>query len=433
MAVGSYSGEIPKAADIPEADVRAEMDKTSPENATLYDQGRVEQMLGDPGFFAYAQKKAEPMAMNDFLAQPGSDTEIIDHAKNYDTVVRPTLDKFKKFISDEFVGKLKIIQGDDLKKANEAIESHLGEKAATESDFAEKYGKMIDDFNKLQADASTIDKELKTKYSLKGDELTPEGLTSTAAAWKLQSEKGGEVRTDNETAFTDANTKIAGQRGNSWGRFKNNIRSFGRNKMSDAEMAEKDKYDGVQKKLDKKIEGLSKASTEIATKATEKATLTAEISSTRKGILDNLKDLDGLRNTLMKIAQDAILRGPGKKAKDKVFNTDDAASTLDEMGDIWSGTDAKFDIQMQSMTKEVYTREVTESADLGKDAKSVNPTKMKQFNDFLARNISNPQAKKMMDSVIEDKIKLIPVKEKSLPKSAQLALMLRRSQNAKTA
>ena len=433
MVEGKYSGTIPNV-DIPEADVSEKIEQTNPEGAKLYNQAIVEQKLGDPGFFAYVSKKAEvkSLDMKDYVADPGNDADILKDAEQYDTVVKPTLEKFKKFLANEFVSKLKIIQGDSLKDANAAIESHLGEKAATEADFAEKYSKMIDDFDKFESDAKKIDQELKTKYKLNSDELTQEGLAETSAAWQLQAEKGADVKTANETSFNDANTKIAGQKGNNWGRFKNTIRSFGRNKMSDAEMAEKEKYDATQKQLDTKIEDLQKASADIATKATEKAALTDSISTTRKGIIDNLKDLDKLRDMLMKIAKDAIIKGTGTKAKDKVFNTDDAASTLDEMGDVWGGmANAKFDAQMQSMAKEVYKREVTQSADLGKDARAINSTKMGQFNDFLARNISNPAAKQMMESVIDEAIKAIPVAEQNSPKAAQLALMLRRSQAAK--
>jgi hypothetical protein len=431
MVEGKYSGNLPNI-DIPEADVSEKIKDTNPEGAKLYNQAIVEQKLGDPGFFSYISKKAEVKGreMKDYVADPGNDADILKDAEQYDTVVKPTLEKLKKFLANEFVSKLKIIQGDSLNQANAAIESHLGEKAATEADFAEKYSKMIDDFDKLESDAKKIDQELKTKYKLNSDELTQEGLAETAAAWQLQAEKGADVKTANETSFNDANTKIAGQKGNNWGRFKNTIRSFGRNKMSDAEMAEKEKYDATQKQLDTKIDDLQKASADIATKATEKAALTDSIDTTRKDIIDNLKDLDKLRDMLMKIAKDAIIKGPSAK-KDKVFNTDDAASTLDEMGDVWSGTDAKFDAQMQSMAKEVYKREVTQSADLGKDARAINSTKMGQFNDFLARNISNPAAKQMMESVIDDAIKAIPVAEKNSPKAAQLALMLRRSQAAK--
>ncbi len=435
MVEGKYSVDVPSAQSLPEADVRQEMGNISTENANLYDQANVEAKLGDPGFFAYVQARAQKeksLDMNAYLAGAGNITEIASWAENYDTKIKPALDKFKKFLSDEFVGKLKIIQGDNLKEASDAIESHLGKKAATDPDFAEKYMKLIDDFNKFTDDAKKIDQELKSKYKLKDHQLTQEGLTETAAAWQLQADKGADVRTGNETAYTDAKDKIGKERFNGWGRFKNTLRSFGRQRLSDGELAEKQQYELSQKKLDERIKGLAEASKDIAVKATEKATLTEQIGVTRKEILDNLEDFDTLRDTLLKIAKDAIIKGPGKKAKDKVFDTDDAASTLDEMGDVWGGSDPAFDAEMQKMMTEVYKREVTSSADLGKDARAISTTKMGQFNNFLHANISNKAARDMMESVIQAELTAIPVAEKSSPRAAQLTLMLGRTQAVKT-
>jgi|GEM_PF-2469423 len=422
MAIGEYKSGPDQPPEITQTDVREQMQSVNAGEYKKYTEQTVDAKLGDPGFFNFVQttneiKNGEDATIDTYLEGADFD-KLASLAEQYDRDVKPMIDKFQNFLSSEMLGKMKLIKGENQGKAKEAIEAFLGKKAAEDPEgFVSKYTDLFKNYEEKKAKSDALTKELKGRFATADSGK----LTQMAAENNIAAEILSKTAKENETTLKDSRGKISKRWFNGLGRLKNTVTSFGKERRSGAEIEEDQAFDAVQNDLNKKIEGLKQGSIDMTKGVKDKAQLDGEIDSIRDEIMADLKGSEELRAITLEAAQAAILLSNGE------FNVNDAASTLGEIGDMWSGSfDAQDDMKMEKMLTEVYRKEIQSAAE--SKEKAINPSKMEQFDTFLASNVSNEQAKQIMKDLIEEALQ-DPGLDKKSPKAAQLALMRRKANN----
>lgn len=426
MAIGEYKSGPDQPQEVTQTDVREKMQDVNAGEYKKYTEQTVDAKLGDPGFFNFVQttneiKNGEDATIDAYLEGADFD-KLAALAEQYDRDVKPMIDKFQNFLSSEMLGKMKVVKGEHLGKAKEAIEAFLGKKAAADPEgFVSKYTDLFDYYEEKQKAADTLTKELKSHFKTADSGQ----LTQMAAENKIASEILGKTAKENEATLKTSRSKISKRWFNGLGRLKNTITSFGKERRSGAEQEEDQAFDAVQVDLKKRIEGLSQASIDMTKGIKDKAELDSEIETIRDEIMGDLKGSEELRAITLEAANSAILFSNGE------FDINDAASTIGEIGNSWADSFDDHDkFTMELMLTEVYRKEIQSAAE--SKEKAINPSKMAQFDSFLASNVGNDQAKQIMKDLIEEALN-DPALDKKSPKAAQLALMRRKAKNLDTA
>jgi hypothetical protein len=310
---------------------------------------------------------------------------------------------------------MKILKGENLTNAKDAIEGFIGKKAALDDKFVDKFSDLVDEYDTQSAKAQELSTYLKVKYRTNESGK----LAKIAAESEVMAQSGADQHWDNEHEHMSSRSKIANQKGNGWSRFKNRLKSLGRDNRSDAEQAEDSSYMVHQDKLNRSIDSLREASNDIGSRLEEKEEIDSEIGKIRDQLLASLGEMGDLKETLAEISMNAIIM-------EENYNTNDAAESLKTMGEVWGeGQDADMDERMSEMLAEVYKREVGDAAAV-KSETSINSSRMEKFNSFVQNNISNPMAKRIMTEVIQSSIDALTPDGKKSPRGAQLALMKRK-------
>jgi len=414
-----YSANVPSPE---EQDVRA---KLSPDQLQSMDQSALEQKLAEKPFFAFVQKIAEKQNVDiqKYLTD-NTPEKVLQLAERYDKVVRPTVDRFKKFAGDQFLGKMKALPPEAIAKAGESIEAFMSQEAAQEAvkgaanleSFSAKYSALLDQYEHLANMAGQLNRELSAKYGTtnKGE------LSAIKAQAELMSASAKTQGVENTTIHAGERTKIAQRRLNSVARFFKTIRTLGKERRSDAEIAEDEKFSDAQEPLQTKITSFEEASLDIGLKIPAREDYDKQIGDVREQILAGLSDANKLRDILLEATMDVVTSGK--------YNIEDAASSVNELGDEWGDqNDAEFNDYIKQMIEQTYQAAVKRGVEA--TTENINPNKIEEFNRFVVDNVRSNESKQLITDTVQQSIDA--ESDKRSPKVAQLTLMLNRVNNLK--